>query len=1111
MTSNEQEQQNINITNNTDAITSTNNQEQNKTSNTNSNQASAADSNLNKSHQLQTQDIRLNKLNTNTSVNIPSANTATNISLNDQILQQKKDQSDYFDNEVSYQDEEENDPIFKEYTMINNRRNKAIDDLKNINERIKNNNIKIEEIKQNLIDLKEEKKKKQEDIVNLLSNKESIEEIYKNQLYSLCSQFSRSNRGNNNLNENNDTNNLINISIKNDMNDNSTININSNHNITIDNEIVNNDEDNFKISLNEIKESDQKKYIEQVISMFEDIFKKRDDKINASIANIIKSSYELFVNNSSAENDNGNNNELIVVNFLGKVSLFISNYSLGRYSESKINLFLRYLLKINALNVKLTKYIKFVNKKYKEKKKELNDMINFLEKKNITLAEKNNRLEDNMKDYEDRLEFFGKNDVFEIEQKLENDDDDILEDNDNNGERVIYNVNQKRKKLNNRNNNVKTTNSNDKNNNEEQLSHEVVIEYEDGIDQNVEINYEEDDLVNEYDYEKENEMIKQGLNPYNSENNQYRLNQKKISVLNKERIRKKNDKQIIVNDNDENDKYLNEFLQKDEKKLSSNTTRIHKKKKIGDMDYLIIEDDDNKDFIDINDENILDNNLDNKNIKKNNYNNNLNDKNNMKNYSNQTQIAKKINYPNNIISDNRICPTPQPKIKTQKDLDKLSTIELEHYNRVQRIMNAGPKVNNIFGVNNYNPENSIHAINIDNNVIFSPKKSVSNFPTSSNKIDKTIRIGSRQNHNFISIINMTKNVPVKKKNGKDKDKTKMKEKRKASREINDNNEGIIQIINLEENFLNEIKDDEKNENENENKTGNESTSMLTNNNNSKRNNSNEKLENDDSQKTNTNNTNNTNKISNNSKNEVQGYYLNIINTKQQSTENEDKEIINSKNNYDEKETDNLNKKNESNEFLTNSNKKTIKITKSRELNINDIKNNKLGIMNKKIISKTAIPKNNNGKVKSKFIYLKNIENKDNLQMNNSALRPKTNSSFNKGINNKKISNNSLAGNFSNNNSYVNIKDTLIKRSHSISENIQNKKEDVKNKYNSKKIILNNDNNNFNVSISPIIQKNRKINIPISKMKNTNINSYQYEGNYKTENKVDNPNINKYRK
>ena len=324
MTSNEQEQPNININNNTDVITSTNDQEQDKPSDTTSNQGPIQNTNLNKSHQFQTQDIRLTKLNINTSVNIPSANTATNISLNDQNLQQKKEQSDYFDNEVSYQDEEENDPIFKEYTMINDRRNKAIDDLKNINERIKNNNIKIEEIKQNLIDLKEEKQKKQADIVNLLSNKESIEEVYRNQLYALNGQFNGSNSGNN-INENNmlnnDTNNLINISIKNDINDNSMIHLNSNHNITLDNEILNNDEDNFKITLNEIKESDQKRYIEQVISMFEDIFKKRDDKINASIANIIKSSYELFVNNCSAENENdndNNNNELIVVNFSEK-------------------------------------------------------------------------------------------------------------------------------------------------------------------------------------------------------------------------------------------------------------------------------------------------------------------------------------------------------------------------------------------------------------------------------------------------------------------------------------------------------------------------------------------------------------------------------------------------------------------------------------------------------------------------------------------------------------------------------------------------------------------------------------------------------------------------
>ena len=416
MSSQVQEKQNENNSNNNNIILSSNIQQINKNNLSPSGQTPSQSTNLNKSHQFPSKDNRLNKINVNSSINIPSANTATNISLNDQTLHQKKDHSDYFDNEVLYQDEEESDPIFKEYTMINDRRNKAIDDLKNISERIKNNNIKIEEIKKSLIDLKEEKKQKQTDIVNLLSNKESLEEIYKNQIYALNTNHSGNINNNNfdNTTLNNDIGNLINISIKNDINDNSMINLNSNHNLTIfDNEILNNDEDNFKIVLNEIKESDQKKYIEQVINMFEDIFKKRDEKLNELIANIINNSYELFVNNISSENNNENNNDLAVNNFFGKVSLFISNHSLGKFPENKIGLFLKYLLKINYLNVKLTQYIKFVNKKYKERKKEFKDMINFLEKKNINLSEKNNRLENNMKEYDERLEIFGKNDVFD--------------------------------------------------------------------------------------------------------------------------------------------------------------------------------------------------------------------------------------------------------------------------------------------------------------------------------------------------------------------------------------------------------------------------------------------------------------------------------------------------------------------------------------------------------------------------------------------------------------------------------------------------------------------------------------------------------------------------
>ena len=55
--------------------------------------------------------------------------------------------------------------------------------------------------------------------------------------------------------------------------------------------------------------------------------------------------------------------------------------------------------------------------------------------------------------------------------------------------------------------------------------------------------------------------------------------------------------------------------------------------------------------------------------------------------------------------------------KTQEEINELNTIEKDHYNRVQRIMNSGPKYG-IFGVNNYNPDNSFKE-----GYVFSPKKS----------------------------------------------------------------------------------------------------------------------------------------------------------------------------------------------------------------------------------------------------------------------------------------------------------------------------------------------------------------------------------------------------
>ena len=880
MTSIQSDPLNKDTSNTKNILISTSNNQSNKNDSTNPSQVPPLNANLNKSNQIPMKDKRINKLNINSYLNMPSS--ATN-----------RDHNDYFENEVLYQDDEEIEPIFKEYTMINDRRNKALDDLANSTQRVKVNNLKIEELKKNLVDLKEEKKQKHAEIINLLSNKETIEEIYDNNIAILNTNLTNGNA--------NSKNNNSNTSRKNDNKGRPNYS-NTSRSRNADNDTVNPDESSFKVSLNEIKESDQKKYVGEVINMFEDLFKKRDEKINSLIAKNIKYAYELFVNNINQENYNEKNNDVIIGNFFGKVSLFISNHSLGRFTENRINLFLRYLLKINAINAKLTKYIKFVTKKYQEKKKELNDMISFLEKKNINLIDKTKRLENNLKEYDDKLEFYGKSDVFEFD-KLDNSDDGIIRE-----EKVFRNKRKivKRNKLKNKDN-------------EEHLSHDVVIEYEDGIDQNAVINYE-DDLANEYDYEKENEMIKQGINPYNNDVNKFNSN-----------------KNASTNENE-----------------NTNTTNLS---------VMVI-----------------------------------------RNRSKRLNTANEQNQ-----------ATTQPNNDAAKESDK----KLEHYKRVQRIMNSGPKVVGIFGVNNYNPENCMYA----NKGLFSPNKTENNMPNSSNKINKTIRIGSKDNHNFVSVINKTRMVPIKKKNTDNKTKDKSKK--------NNNDDTVINVINLEENFLNELKDDDKNEIAGES-TNNNSKS-------NKNNNSNENIENDDNYKSNK-----PNEEKNNNKNEVQGYFLNIINSKQNENDK------NNEKNKDEK-LNNENSLNENNEIFKNSGKNVLKVNK----------NSKVGMLTKKH-PKGLIPNNDTRRTKLTI----NTDNKEVLSSINST-RYKAHNSLSKNINHKKISNNSVTEN-----NYSTINDSLSKRSHSISVNFKN--EENNNKYASKVIVSSNISSN---------ETGRKRSIPRSKFNN----------------------------
>ena len=71
-------------------LLSSTNHQINKNNSSNTNKIPPLSSNLGKSNQIISKDIRLNKLNVNSSLNIPTANNATNASLNDQNPPQKK-------------------------------------------------------------------------------------------------------------------------------------------------------------------------------------------------------------------------------------------------------------------------------------------------------------------------------------------------------------------------------------------------------------------------------------------------------------------------------------------------------------------------------------------------------------------------------------------------------------------------------------------------------------------------------------------------------------------------------------------------------------------------------------------------------------------------------------------------------------------------------------------------------------------------------------------------------------------------------------------------------------------------------------------------------------
>jgi hypothetical protein len=71
-----------------------------------------------------------------------------------------------------------------------------------------------------------------------------------------------------------------------------------------------------------------------------------------------------------------------ISNFFLRISEFISSQNIEIISEKMANLFIRELMKINFIDEEISEILKFLNKEYKDNKKDLKEKIKILNEKN---------------------------------------------------------------------------------------------------------------------------------------------------------------------------------------------------------------------------------------------------------------------------------------------------------------------------------------------------------------------------------------------------------------------------------------------------------------------------------------------------------------------------------------------------------------------------------------------------------------------------------------------------------------------------------------------------------------------------------------------------------
>ena len=330
----------------------------------------------------------------------------------------------------------------KKYLISKTQYNKIISSISDIEIKLKENNELIDKYNNDLKSIKETKKKKQEEIVELLSSKESLEEIYQNKISTLKNtepkllkekneNINGQNNNNENINENgeehtnpntNDSNNSNEENKNNENNDGThkkkeSSTSSSSGSVSSENNII------IEIKLNDIKISDQKKYEEQISSFTDEVLQKNDDEFSFKLKKKINLSYQaFFAETNSPENDVQNS----ISNFFLRISEFISSQNMGIITEKMANLFIRELMKINSIDEEISEILKFLNKEYKDNKKDLKEKIKILNEKNDHLIIKKKTYETKK---EELKKFMDENkEKYNIEKnKINNEEDNNIQ------------------------------------------------------------------------------------------------------------------------------------------------------------------------------------------------------------------------------------------------------------------------------------------------------------------------------------------------------------------------------------------------------------------------------------------------------------------------------------------------------------------------------------------------------------------------------------------------------------------------------------------------------------------------------------------------------------